>query len=133
MKHVFLKKAKEVFLLCFLAFLLPLPSIAGQFISSEDSLLDERAVGKMEEIAQELFKTTGVKAFLVAKKSAQGKEIVAFEKEFTHYKHLKFYDSKNKCAYDYLGNREGFSYDNYEPFEGNYPDWALEAFQTLER
>ncbi len=84
MKHVFLKKAKEVFLLCFLAFLLPLPSVAGQFISSEDSLLDERAVGKMEEIAQELFKTTGVKAFLVAKKSAQGKEIVAFEKEFTH-------------------------------------------------
>ena len=62
-----------------------------------------------------------------------GQLVWCWENEFTHTKHLRFYDSKNKCAYDYSGNRGGFSYDNYEPFEGNYPDWALEAFQTLER
>ena len=62
-----------------------------------------------------------------------GQLVWCWENEFTHSKHLRFYDSKNKCAYDYSGNKGGFSYDNYEPFEGNYPDWALEAFQTLER
>ena len=62
-----------------------------------------------------------------------GQLVWCWENEFTHTKHLRFYDSKSKCAYDYSGKRGGFSYDNYEPFEGNYPDWALEAFQTLER
>ena len=62
-----------------------------------------------------------------------GQLVWCWENEFTHCKHLRFYDSKNKCAYAYSGNRGGFSYDSYEPFEGNYPDWALEAFQTLER
>ena len=45
---------------------------------------------------------------------------------------LKFYDIKNKSTYNHQGRRGGISYNNYEPFEGNYPDWALEAFQTLE-
>ena len=36
----------------------------------------------------------------------------------SHIRYLKFYDVKN---------------EHYKPFEGNYPDWALEAFQTLER
>ena len=50
-----------------------------------------------------------------------------------HYRTLKFYDAKNECTYCYDGTRAGDYYCNYEPFEGNYPDWALEAFQTLER
>ena len=62
-----------------------------------------------------------------------GQLVWCWENGFTHSKHLRFYDSKNKCAYDYSGKKGGYSYDNYEPFEGNYPDWALEAFQTLER
>ena len=51
----------------------------------------------------------------------------------THVKYLKFYDAKHECTYQFDGNRYGSVFDNYEPFEGNYPDWALEAFQTLER
>ena len=51
----------------------------------------------------------------------------------THVRILRFYDVKNKCTYQFDGNRNGIFYYNYEPFEGNYPDWALEAFQTLER
>lgn len=62
-----------------------------------------------------------------------GQLVWCWENEYTHSKHLRFYDSKNKCSYDYSGKRGGFVYDNYEPFEGNYPDWALKAFQTLER
>ena len=62
-----------------------------------------------------------------------GQLVWCWQNEFTHSKHLRFYDVKYKCAYDYSGKKGGFGYDNYEPFEGNYPDWALEAFQTLER
>ena len=51
----------------------------------------------------------------------------------THAKYLKFYDAKNKCTYYYDGTKGGNHFSNYAPFEGNYPDWALEAFQTLER
>ena len=51
----------------------------------------------------------------------------------THSRHLRFYDSKNKCPYTCDGIRRGTCFDNYEPFEGNYPNWALKAFQTLQR
>lgn len=50
----------------------------------------------------------------------------------THTRDLRFYDTKNKCTYSYNGDKDGCNYDNYAPFEGNYPDWALEAFQTLD-
>lgn len=62
-----------------------------------------------------------------------GQLVWCWQNEFTHSKHLRFYDVKYKCAYDYSGKKGGFGYDNYEPFEGNHPGWALEAFQTLER
>ena len=51
----------------------------------------------------------------------------------THHRSLRFYDVKRKCTYQFDGIKDGCNYDNYAPFEGNYPDWALEAFQTLER
>ena len=51
----------------------------------------------------------------------------------THIRYLKFYDAKHKGTYQFDGTRCGTRFNNYEPFEGNYPDWALEAFQTLKR
>ena len=62
-----------------------------------------------------------------------GQLIWCWDNDETHSRHLRFYDVRNKCAFYDDGNRNGYSYKNYEPFEGNYPDWALEAFQTLER
>ena len=64
-----------------------------------------------------------------------GQLVWCWDNEHTHFKCLRFYDVKNNCTYHHNGNRyeESDCYDNYEPFEGNYPDWALEAFQTLER
>ena len=64
-----------------------------------------------------------------------GQLIWCWDDDYTHVRYLKFYDAKNKCPYIFNGNRyeESDCYDNYEPFEGNYPDWALEAFKTLER
>ena len=51
----------------------------------------------------------------------------------THTRCLRFYDVKNKSTFYYNGTRNGTRFSNYEQFEGNYPDWALKAFQTLER
>ena len=62
-----------------------------------------------------------------------GQLIWCWDNHDTHTRFLRFYDVKNKCTYIFNGKKDGCVYNNYEPFEGNYPDWALEAFQTLER
>ena len=62
-----------------------------------------------------------------------GQLVWCWSHDDTHTRNLKFYDAKNKCTYQFDGKKYGSVFDNYEPFEGNYPDWALEAFQTLER
>ena len=62
-----------------------------------------------------------------------GQLVWCWDKYDTHSRYLRFYDVKNKSVFYYNGTRNGIRYDNYEPFEGNYPDWALEAFQTLKR
>jgi hypothetical protein len=62
-----------------------------------------------------------------------GQLVWCWDNNDTHSRILKFYDAKHGCTYQCDGNRYGSVFDNYEPFEGNYPDWALEAFQTLER
>ena len=62
-----------------------------------------------------------------------GQLVWCWDNDDTHVRVLKFYDVKNKRTYTISGKRNGFVFDNYEAFEGNYPDWALEAFQTLER
>ena len=62
-----------------------------------------------------------------------GQLVWCWDNSNTHVRHLRFYDVKHKCTYCYDGSKDGNHYSNYEPFEGNYPDWALEAFQTLER
>lgn len=45
---------------------------------------------------------------------------------------LTFYDSKNKCCFDGNGERDGNYYDNYAPFEGEWPQWAKNALEELE-
>ena len=62
-----------------------------------------------------------------------GQLVWCWDDDDTHARFLRFYDSKNKYTYQFDGTKHGHIYENYEPFEGNYPDWALEAFQTLER
>lgn len=62
-----------------------------------------------------------------------GQLVWCWDNDDTHIRILKFYDAKRKCSYQFDGTRCGARFNNYEPFEGNYPDWALEAFQTLER
>ena len=62
-----------------------------------------------------------------------GQLVWCWDNDDTHVRTLRFYDVKNKCTYQFDGIEDGHDYDNYEKFEGNYPDWALEAFKTLKR
>ena len=62
-----------------------------------------------------------------------GQLVWCWDNNDTHIRYLKFYDVKNERTYCYDGSKDGNRYSIYEPFEGNYPDWALKAFQTLER
>ena len=62
-----------------------------------------------------------------------GQLVWCWEDDDTHSRVLRFYEAKHKGTYQFDGIRCGTRFNNYEPFEGNYPDWALEAFQTLER
>lgn len=60
-----------------------------------------------------------------------GQLVWCWDNNDTHLRYLKFYDVKNECTYLYDGDRDGSVYSNYEPFEGNYPDWALEALKLI--
>ena len=61
-----------------------------------------------------------------------GQLIWTWDNEHTHARILDFYDAENSCVFSIRGKKTGLSYDRYLPFEGNWPDWALEAYKTLE-
>lgn len=61
-----------------------------------------------------------------------GQLVWAWDKEHTHYRTLAFYDAENSCVFSIHGKKNRLSYDSYLPFEGNWPDWTLEAYKTLE-
>lgn len=45
---------------------------------------------------------------------------------------LAFYDAKNNSCFSPNGERDGYEYDNYAPFEGEWPQWAKDALEKLE-
>ena len=93
-------------------------------------------VGKKRNDWRKHTDTTVWKQLEVCEKTGffDGQLVWCWDNNDTYIRYLKFYDAKNECTYYQCdGNRYGSVFDNYEPFEGNYPDWALEAFQTLER
>ena len=60
-----------------------------------------------------------------------GQLIWAWDNAHTHHRALVFYDAENSCLFSMYGKKNSFAYSNYLPFEGNWPDWALEAYETL--
>lgn len=55
-----------------------------------------------------------------------------WEDDETYGRTLRFYNAKDKRSFTPDGKRSGFCFDNYEPYEGEYPKWAKEAYRTLE-
>jgi len=59
--------------------------------------------------------------------------VECWNSDYTHTRHYKFYDTKNKCTFFYDGSRGGVNYVNYRklmPWE-EMP-WVKEARKTLE-
>ena len=50
----------------------------------------------------------------------------------THEKTLSFFDAINNCVFSYKGELKGAMWNNYEPYQGEWPQWAIEAHKTLE-
>ena len=60
-----------------------------------------------------------------------GQLVWVWDNDHTHFRILAFYDAENSCLFSIYGEKDSLAYDNYLPFEGNWPDWALEAYKTL--
>lgn len=73
-------KAKGLLLLCFIA-LFPVLVFAKDFVVYDD-VLEEKTAQKIEEMGSELFAKSGVKVILIAKKSSEGENILAYEQNF---------------------------------------------------
>lgn len=62
-----------------------------------------------------------------------GQLVWCWDKDYSHVRSLRFYNAKKPCTFTVDGYKYGFCYHNYEPYEGNWPQWAQDAFKTLER
>lgn len=50
----------------------------------------------------------------------------------THDRTLSFYNAIDDSSFSYNGNPGGLDWENYEPYQGEWPQWAIEAHKTLE-
>ena len=50
----------------------------------------------------------------------------------TNCRIARFFDAKNDEAFYADGSRHGVEFNNYEAYRGEYPEWAKEAYKTLE-
>ena len=61
-----------------------------------------------------------------------GQAVWCWDRQDTHQRTLGFYDAINRRLFSYCGIKNGLNWDIYEPYEGQYTDWMVKAFQTLE-
>lgn len=63
----------------------------------------------------------------------KNKELIwAWDEDSSCRRVLLFYDAKNNCCFSNNGKNDGPEYDNYAPFEGEWPQWAKDALEKLE-
>lgn len=61
------------------------------------------------------------------------KELVwAWDDSEVIYKKVRFYDAINEDTFDDDGSRVGDVYNYYAPYEGEWPQWAKDAYAKLE-
>ena len=56
----------------------------------------------------------------------------AWDGSSTTFRILCFYDAINNCVFSYDGKRNCLSYENYLPYEGEYPEWAKKTLTKLD-
>jgi hypothetical protein len=55
-----------------------------------------------------------------------------WDNDQTHVRYLGFYDAINSSTYNYNGNANSYSFQNYEAVTTPWEDWQIEAFKTLQ-
>lgn len=61
-----------------------------------------------------------------------GQLVWAWDDDHYYFRALVFYNAIKGGSFPLSKLFSIVSYENYAPFEGNWPDWALEAYETLE-
>ena len=71
---------------------------------------------------------------LYEKWEPEDKELVwVWDSHYEYGRQLRFYDAEYKTTFNVTsGKRGGSSYENYAPYEGEWPEWAKEAYKKLE-
>ena len=68
-----------------------------------------------------------------ASRFADKQPLWAWEDGWNTVREGVFWDAKNECAFNQVGIRGGYSYDNYEPIPADQiPAWMIEAAKHLE-
>lgn len=55
-----------------------------------------------------------------------GQLVWAWDNDHTHFRVTAFYNAENSCLFSIDGKKDSLVYDNYLPFKGNWPNWALD-------
>jgi len=74
-----LKLHKKIFLL--VCFLLTVSLNAKKYVYNDNVIINKTEV-KIEQMANELYRKTGISAYLLTKKNLDGKSILKYEKDF---------------------------------------------------
>ncbi len=61
-----------------------------------------------------------------------GQPVWGYYEDWKTNRFLGFYDAINKNTFKRDGSKNGFYYELYEPFEGEWQPWMVEAFKELE-
>lgn len=60
-----------------------------------------------------------------------GQAVWCWDNDYTHIRSVRFYDARNKRTFTHKGEKQGSVYENYEPYEGDYLPWMIEAFKKI--
>jgi len=100
--------------------------------ASRKYYIEESKTTKIQKLKQQALNLAEQIAKLEEPELKDKQLVWCWDNNLTHQRTLKFYDAINDCTFNGFGKRNGASWHNYEPFEDEYPDWAKEAYKTLE-
>lgn len=106
----------------------------GVLVKNESNAVGAERVGQSSNSYMHHDVSTVWKPLPVCPKTGffHGQLVWAWDDCHTHFKALVFYNAKHSLTFAIGGGNSSLRYANYLPFEGNWPDWALEAYKTLE-
>ena len=100
--------------------------------ASRKYYIEESKTTKIQKLKQQALNLAEQIAKLEEPELKDKQLVWCWDKFQTHQRIVGFYDAINDRPFTNRGRRKGISWENYEAFQGEYPDWAKEAYKTLE-